>query len=62
MRMADLVKAAKEYDLKMRPFGQTWTSVPDSQVARLLTGASLAHQGKLADIIQAEAGHPDKQE
>ena len=38
--IAELVAAAKKYDFDTRPKGN-WTSVPDSQVARLLTGARI---------------------
>jgi hypothetical protein len=55
MKMADLIKAAKEYDLEHRPFGQNWTSVPDSQVARLLAGAALANRGRLPEFIDVPA-------
>jgi hypothetical protein len=57
MKLAELVKAAQEYDFKMRPKGKRWTKVPDSQVARLLTGAVLAnrHEQRQVPLIPPDA-------
>lgn len=57
MLMRDLIRAAKEYDIAHRPFGKNWTSVPDSQVARLLIGAKIA-----AESDEQRQDTPDKQE
>ncbi len=39
MKMERLVRAAQKYDMEHRPAAGNWMHVPDSQVARLLTGA-----------------------
>jgi hypothetical protein len=44
VKIEDLVKAAQKYDLENRPYRQNWQRVPDSQVARLLTGARIAKE------------------
>jgi hypothetical protein len=42
MSPEELVRAAQDYDYSNRPYGKDWKRVPDSQVARFLTGARLA--------------------
>lgn len=54
MKMEDLVRAAQEYDLENRPRDRNWSRVPDSQVARLITGAW--KRAKRQDIPVPEGG------
>lgn len=51
MKMDELVKAARTYDFENRPKGN-WQSVPESQVARLLTGAKIAIDGHIEAEIR----------